>query len=97
VADRVVWDLLPQEHETAWRAAAGTQRLRIGVRFLDERGRKIAHWNKLLKGSLARYIVEKHPTSVEDLAPFEHPAGYILDLESSLSDGRTAAAVFRKS
>lgn len=96
VTDRVVWDLLPQEHATAWKGATETYRLRIGVWFLDERGRRVAHWNKLLKGSLVRLIVEHQPTSVEELIGFEHPEGYELDLKDSLSEGRTAVAIFRK-
>ncbi len=106
VADRVVWDLLPNEHRGAWRPGRdGGPRPRriVSVRFLDEqeppprsaRGRRapdgdlvaVAHWNKLLKGSLVRYVVATQLTDVEGLAELDHPRGYRYRPDLTTTDG----------
>jgi cytoplasmic iron level regulating protein YaaA (DUF328/UPF0246 family) len=100
VAGRTVWDLLPNEHATAWRHD-GRSRLRINVRFLDDVERNgtrelvtVNHWNKLLKGALVRHIIAEQLTDPFGLAEFTHPQGYVFrpDL-STRADGR-AAVVF---
>jgi uncharacterized protein len=93
--DAVVWDLLPQEHSAAcdWSAAAPLQR--IQVRFLDEQGRTVSHWNKLLKGALVAWILDTSPSQAADLAQFEHPLGYRLDREASTMSGALASVVLR--
>jgi hypothetical protein len=82
VDGRVVWDLLPHEHEAAWPASDAPAR-RIAVRFLDEVQRggsrrlvTVSHWNKLLKGALVNHVVESQLTDVGGLAGFAHPQGY---------------------
>ncbi|MFM7067873.1 MAG: YaaA family protein [Actinomycetes bacterium] len=76
-----VWNLLPNEHDAAWRPPDGVQQFR--VKFLNRTNDgslvAVSHWNKLLKGALVRWIVE-HPSAVpDDLRDWEHPLGYRLD------------------
>lgn len=94
---RVVWDLLPIEHEAAidWRATAPAQR--VTVRFVDAEGRTVSHWNKLLKGSLVRWLLTEQPAGPEGLDAFRHPSGYRLDHRASSLEGPLAAAVLRQS
>jgi cytoplasmic iron level regulating protein YaaA (DUF328/UPF0246 family) len=83
---RVVWDLLPQEHDAAWApGAAGTggPALIGKVRFLDEVDRDgerrlvaVSHWNKLLKGALVRHVLAHQLTDPTDLDPFEQSRGH---------------------
>ena len=78
---RRVWNLLPKEHDLAWAAAPDIER--IVVTFLDRRPDgsmvAVAHWNKLLKGSLVRHLAVHPETTVDDLRDWEHPRGYRLD------------------
>ena len=92
----VVWDLLPQEHEAAmdWSAAAPARR--VTVRFVDAEDRTVSHWNKLLKGSLVRWILTAEPMGPEDLDGFDHPLGYRFDPAASCLDGPVAAVVLRQ-
>ncbi|MEQ1786480.1 MAG: peroxide stress protein YaaA [Acidimicrobiales bacterium] len=92
---RVVWDLLPNEHEAAmdWSACAPARR--VTVRFLDAEGRTISHWNKLLKGSLVRWILTEQPPGPEALGAFRHPLGYRFDRSGGALEGPTAAVVLR--
>lgn len=93
---RLVWDLLPQEHAGAidWRACTPAQR--VTVRFVDDRGRTVSHWNKLLKGSLVRWLLTSQPSSAEEVAGFEHPLGYRFDPDASTLEGPLAAIVLRQ-
>jgi cytoplasmic iron level regulating protein YaaA (DUF328/UPF0246 family) len=100
---RVVWDLLPREHEDAWPVSAAP-RSRISVRFLDERGRgeqrtltTVSHWNKLLKGALVRHLVTAQLTEVAGLCEFHHPEGYEYrpDL-TTVEDRRVVACLVRR-
>jgi cytoplasmic iron level regulating protein YaaA (DUF328/UPF0246 family) len=95
VGGAVVWDLLPNEHEAAmdWAACAPAQR--ITVRFLDAEGRTISHWNKLLKGSLVRWLLTTQPAAPAALDAFEHPLGYRLDRAASVLEGPLATVVLR--
>ena len=93
VRGRVVWDLLPREHEAAWPVSDAPAR-RIGVRFLDERGRgrqrtltTVSHWNKLLKGALVRHVVTTQLTDPAGLVEFRHPEGYDYRPELSVVEG----------
>ncbi len=92
----VVWDLLPKEHAAAidWRALA--PRRRVTVTFLDRNGRTVSHWNKLLKGSIVRWLAETGESDPEALATFEHPQGYRLDQRASVSDDRQSNLVMRE-
>ena len=77
---RVVWDLLPHEHEAAMAWDATTPGRRVTIRFLDAEGKTVSHWNKLLKGSLVRWLLLEQPAGPEALGSFHHPLGYRLDL-----------------
>ena len=93
VEDRVVWDLLPKEHSSAWApppagsADPGAPAARLTVRFLDEQPgagggeptfASVNHWNKLLKGALVRYVLATGADDPEALVRFDHPQGYAL-------------------
>jgi uncharacterized protein len=92
---RIVWDLLPNEHEAAMDWVGCTPAQRITVRFLDAEGRTISHWNKLLKGSLVRWLLTERPPGPERLDSFRHPLGYRLDPRTSVLAGPVATAVLR--
>jgi len=100
LADRaggaVVWDLLPNEHAAAidWTAIAPKQR--VTITFLDRSGRTVSHWNKLLKGSIVRWLAETGEQDPGALAGFDHPQGYRLDESSSTIERRRAELVLRE-
>jgi len=91
-ASGVVWDLLPNEHSAGWDPSiAGT---RIRVSFLDDviKNKKrtlvtVSHWNKLLKGSLVRFLVENQIDDPSGLKGFKHPEGYVYKPNLSTEDG----------
>ena len=95
---RVVWDLLPIEHAKAmtWPPDGRGPAQRVTVRFVDASGQTVAHWNKLLKGALVRWILTDQPEHAADLAHFEHPLGYRLDPAASRLDGPVVTAVLRE-
>ncbi len=95
VEGAVVWDLLPNEHSAAldWGSLAPAQR--VTVRFLDREGRTVSHWNKLLKGSLVRWILTERPAGPEALESFEHPLGYRFDRSASDLGAARAAVVLQ--
>ena len=87
VADRTVWNLLPNEHAAAWSpvldGSAGAPTTVVSVRFLDavRRGGRtelvtVNHWNKLLKGALVRHVLATQMADPEGLVEFDHPLGY---------------------
>lgn len=82
-AGRVVWNLLPGEHDAAWRASVQVRTV-IRVRFLDDvvrGGRRqlvvVNHWNKLLKGALVRHVLATQLRDPDGLRTFTHPEGYV--------------------
>ena len=92
---RLLWDLLPIEHAAAVDWGTLAPRQRITVRFVDAEDRTISHWNKLLKGSLVRWLVTTPPSGLEDLAAFDHPQGYRFDPAATVIDGDHATVVLR--
>ncbi len=94
-AGRVVWDLLPIEHEAAMDWSACAPERRVTMRFLDAEGRTVSHWNKLLKGSLVRWLLTEQPAGPEALGDFHHPLGYRFDPRESCLDGSVATVVLR--
>lgn len=90
---RTVWDLLPIEHAAGWRPAAVPYRRRLTVRFVDARGQTVNHWNKLLKGALVRRLLTEPTADPLDLADWDHPLGYRLDLDASTLDRHADPAV----
>ena len=98
--DRVVWDLLPNEHSAAWEPSKLTIRNRFTVKFLEKSAegqfRTINHWSKALKGALIRHLVSNPEAAgstdlvPELLANFSHPEGYEYRPElSNEFDGAT--------
>ncbi|MBT4892466.1 MAG: hypothetical protein HON60_05905 [Gammaproteobacteria bacterium] len=47
----------------------------------------MAHWNKLLKGALVRYVVEHQLVDPAGLADFTHPEGYVYAPELTQVSG----------
>jgi cytoplasmic iron level regulating protein YaaA (DUF328/UPF0246 family) len=96
VQRRLVWDLLPLEHQAAidWTGLAPAER--ATVRFVDERGATVSHWNKLLKGSLVRWLAEHPGAGIDDLEAFDHPQGYAFDPASTERDGHLTRLTFRR-
>lgn len=91
----LVWDLLPIEHAAAVTWDLAEPHERVTVRFVDAQGKTISHWNKLLKGSLVRWLVTTGATDVDALVEFEHPQGYRYDPAATVRDGRLTALTFR--
>jgi hypothetical protein len=91
----LVWDLLPIEHSAAvsWPAVEPFER--VTVRFVDAQGKTISHWNKLLKGSLVRWLAETGTTDVDALEAFQHPQGYRYDPASTVREGTLTSLTFR--
>ena len=91
-ASGVVWDLLPNEHSAAWDPSISGRRIR--VTFLDDvmKDKKrtlvtVSHWNKLLKGSLVRFIAESQVDDPSGLKGFKHPEGYVYKPSLNVEDG----------
>jgi cytoplasmic iron level regulating protein YaaA (DUF328/UPF0246 family) len=92
-AGRVVWNLLPGEHASAWTPGGGAAAI-IEVRFLDDVERRgaralvtVSHWNKLLKGALVRHIMAEQLEDPGGLVRFEHPQGYVYRPELTVVSG----------
>lgn len=95
-AGATVWDLLPLEHQAAMDWTACEPAERITVRFVDAQDRTVTHWNKLLKGSLVRWLLTVQPRHVAELAAFEHPLGYRFDPDATSHVGPRTAVVLRQ-
>ena len=95
---RVVWNLLPGEHDAAWRAEEVPSQAHFTVRFLERRPdgslRAVSHWNKLLKGALVRHLLEHPDCAPADLASWEHPLGYRLAPDLTRTAGPATALSF---
>ncbi len=102
---RVLWNLLPKEHDNAWTCPTELTTRTMSVKFLDEAARTkrqprsfttVNHWNKLLKGALVRFILETGADEPDALAGFAHPEGYVYDPSlTEVIDGRTIIAMVR--
>lgn len=113
VEGRVVWNLLPIEHDAAWAppeagsAEPGAPSGVLSVRFLDETTARrgpartfttVNHWNKLLKGALVRHVLATGADEPDALATFEHPEGYAYDASlTEQAKGRTIVSMVRPS
>lgn len=91
-ASGVVWDLLPNEHSAGWDPSISGKKIRVS--FLDDvvKNNKrtlvtVSHWNKLLKGSLVRFLVENLVDDPSDLKGFKHPEGYVYKPNLSVENG----------
>ena len=105
VSGRVLWNLLPGEHDNAWVCPTAATTRTMSVRFLDEQPRPargprsfttVNHWNKLLKGALVRFILTTGADEPDALAGFTHPEGYVYDPTlTELVDDRVVIAMVR--
>lgn len=90
---RTVWNLLPAEHAAAWRAPDGLAQW--SVRFLERRADgelvAVSHRNKFLKGGLVRFLLANPDAGPDELAAWDHPAGYRLDPD--LTDERDGVTI----
>src|SRR5690606_28924342 len=95
---RVIWNLLPNEHDAAWRAAQVPCREVRSVRFFERRADgslvAVSHWNKLLKGALVRFLLDEPDAGPEQLEEWEHPLGYRLDPAATVRAGGTTTLSF---
>jgi len=69
--DRIVVDLLPQEHRAAWQPVSDNQH--IAVNFVNESGRTVGHDAKAAKGLLVRHLLESKAKPAQALASWQHP------------------------
>jgi uncharacterized protein len=111
VEGRVVWNLLPLEHDAAWTPAEtgsaepGAPTSVLTVRFVDETTARtgatrtfttVNHWNKLLKGALVRHVLATGADEPDALAAFVHPEGYVYDASlTEQAGGRTIVSMVR--
>lgn len=96
-AGAVVWDLLPIEHAAAMDWASCGPQQRVSFRFIEDDGRTVNHWNKLLKGAVVRWLLTERPTGAGDITQFVHPLGYQYDAsESSSLDDAVVRLVLRR-
>ena len=91
-ASGVVWDLLPNEHSAGWDSSIAGKKIRVS--FLDDviKNKKralitVSHWNKLLKGSLVRFLAESQIDNPSGLKSFKHPEGYTYRSDLTVEEG----------
>jgi cytoplasmic iron level regulating protein YaaA (DUF328/UPF0246 family) len=99
IEDRVIWDLLPNEHSAAWEPSKLAVQSRFTVKFLEKNAdgqlKTVNHWSKSLKGALVRHLVSNpeaagsSDSALELLTKFSHPEGYEYraDLTNEIEDG----------
>ena len=105
VSGRVLWNLLPKEHDNAWVCPTASTTRTMSVRFLDEQPRAprtprrfttVNHWNKLLKGALVRHILLTGADEPDALGGFTHPEGYVYEAGlTEVIDGRVMISMVR--
>jgi cytoplasmic iron level regulating protein YaaA (DUF328/UPF0246 family) len=95
----VLWNLLPNDCADA--LGPLPPRRQFSVRFFEADAafdhdpsqlRVVNHWNKLLKGSLVRWLLNAQPTDVAALEAFDHPLGYRWMPEFDDATGATHVA-----
>lgn len=96
VQGATVWDLLPIEHAAALDWTALAPRRRVTARFIRADGRTVSHWNKLLKGSIVRWLAETGTSDPATLVDFDHPQGYRLDEQATVVAGREVVLVLQQ-
>jgi cytoplasmic iron level regulating protein YaaA (DUF328/UPF0246 family) len=78
---RLVWDLLPNEHSAAWDPVAVPAKQRVRVRVVDDDGRTVGHWNKLVKGALVRRLLLEGADDPGTYDGWVHESGHRVELE----------------
>lgn len=75
--DRIVIDLLPQEHRAAWQPVSSDKQSsnsrHIVVNFVNKSGRTVGHDAKAAKGLLVRHLLESKVKPEQALASWRHP------------------------
>lgn len=96
VADRVVWNLLPNEHAAALVLPPGVRVCTVEFlqRAPDGSTRKLSHWNKLHKGTLVRHLLTEGIAAPEGLTGWSSDHGYRLDPSLTVTDGETSTLRF---
>ncbi len=95
VANKFVWDLLPNAHREAWDDDHSYEQL-VQVKFYEKKGserKAITHNVKPLRGQLVNFIVRESLEDVEPLLEWTHPAGFRYDEEASTFDEETRQGV----
>lgn len=101
--DRIVWNLLPKEHDAAlartW-AGRTSPAEHYAVTFLQPNAKgeltAVSHWNKFLKGALVRHLVQHPGITPSELQDWEHPSGFRLDAGRTITVGGRKTLVFVK-
>ena len=66
--------------------------------FLDRRPTgdlvAVSHWNKLLKGSLVRFLVDQAAPDIDSLTAFHHPLGYRYEPSITTCNGGSTQCRF---
>lgn len=75
--NRIVIDLLPQEHRAAWQPISNkkpeSKSRHIVVNFVNESGRTVGHDAKAAKGLLVRHLLESKAQPIQALTSWQHP------------------------
>jgi cytoplasmic iron level regulating protein YaaA (DUF328/UPF0246 family) len=71
--DRLIIDLLPQEHRSAWQPDADLGERHLVVNFQNDTGRTVGHDAKAAKGLLVRHLLESKDQPHQALATWRHP------------------------
>lgn len=91
LADRFVWNLLPQAHQDAWENAI-TYREMVQLQFFKEtKGERkpVTHHVKPLRGALVNFIARFSAEDISLLAEWEAPGGFVLDEDASTWEADT--------
>lgn len=72
LGDRVVIDLLPQEHRAAWIPDLDLGSRHVVVTFVNDAGRTVGHDAKAAKGLLVRHLLDSKVLPHQALASWRH-------------------------
>lgn len=76
----LVWDLLPNEHAAAWDPIDVQAKRHVRVRVVDDDGRTVGHWNKLVKGALVRRLLVEGAGDPDRFDGWQHESGHRVAL-----------------
>ncbi len=91
LADRFVWNLLPETHEKAW-TDDHTYEAMVRIEFMRKvKGELIAATQDIrpLRGKVVNFIVQETLEDLELFSEWRHPSGYKLDQSLSSYDEST--------
>jgi hypothetical protein len=103
---RIIWDLLPNEHNAAWDPSKVGYERRYTIKFLeadkDGQMKTVNHWSKALKGALVRFLVANPDLAgsagsvIDLLKNFSHPEGYEFRADLTTESGDATQLIFLK-